>query len=113
MLSVLGGIMQYMRDLTGIIKNWRLLQKSFRRVTQSCSGHIQRIYKRQHHCWPLVGVLGISFELDPTLTLTRKKKKKKTTKELGEHLQITVFPSLYPSLQIDSSCTIYWYIERK
>ena len=49
--------------------------KSFRRAAQSCSGHFQRIYTRQHHCGPKrQGVLGYCFELEPTLTLAKNKK---------------------------------------
>lgn len=33
--------------------------KSFRRVVQSCSGHFQRICKRNHHCRPKRGSTGL------------------------------------------------------
>lgn len=56
--------------------------KSFRRVVQSCSGHFQRIYKRQHHCRPeRQGILGYSFQFEPTLTLAKNKKATRVEKK--------------------------------
>lgn len=56
--------------------------KSLRIAVQSYSGHFQRIYKRRHHCGPKrQGVLGSSFQLDPTLTLASNKKATKVEKK--------------------------------
>lgn len=56
--------------------------KSFRRVVQSCSGHFQRIYKRNHHCRPKrQGILDYSFQLEHTLTLAKNKKATRVEKK--------------------------------